>query len=251
MIFKRVLTICLCVLGLLVFANPEVEAGYWLNGKYYTKGVECDGEGTVKNIDKNMVSLACSIAPPVNEPMEIILVCRNRGGHIGTGRVFTQNLTFNVALSPGTVIPGNKGKVFFTAISNAAGVTAQTKEECDANPACVELRQYCININGNDSSWLPVDVIPIKMKATVATYFCDNQAGFQCPCDPSITPTAGNQTYRCATSLGAGKTPWTFDWNQTGGQLVPAAVENSSCELPNPETFEVGERRQYTCAVVP
>lgn len=249
MIFKRILTICLCVLGLLVFANPDVEAGYWLNGKYYTKGVQCDAQGQVKNVDKNQLSLACSITPPVNEPQEIILVCQNNGGHIGTGRVFTQNLTFSTALTIGTASPDKKGVAnFIGAISNAAGV-AQTQAECDANPDCVTLRQLCININGNDATWLPVDVVPIKMIATVADYFCDNDGLHLCPCNSSIINTS--DVHACATFLGGGNPPWSFNWNQTGGQLVPAGIEKSSCVLPNPETFVVGEQRQYNCTLIP
>ena len=248
MIFKRVLTICPCAVGLLVFANPDVEAGYWLNGKYYTKGVQCDAQGQVKNVDKNQLSLACTIDPPVNEPQEIILVCQNHGGHIGTGRVFTQDITFSTALTIGTASPDKKGVAnFIGAISNAAGVTATTQAECDTNPACVELRQFCININGNDATWLPVDVVPIKMVATVADYFCDNDGLHKCPCDPSITTSPQTNVKACATFLGGGNPPWSFTW----GQLVPAGIQKSSCVLPNPETYVFGEQRQYNCTVVP
>ena len=246
MIFKKIFTICLCVLGLLVFANPDVEAGYWLNGKYYTKGVQCDAEGQVKNVDKNQLSLACTITPPGNEPQEVILVCQNHGGHIGTGRVFTQNITFNTALTIGTASPDKKGVAnFIGAISNAAGI-ATTRAECDANPDCVTLRQLCINVNGNDSTWLPVDVVPIKMIATVADYFCDNDGLHLCPCNPLITNTS--DVHACATSLGGGNPPWSFNWT---GQPVPAGIQKSNCVLPNPETLVVGEQRQYDCTVIP
>ncbi|MBX3324833.1 MAG: hypothetical protein U0223_17270 [Nitrospira sp.] len=249
MMFKRVLAICVCVLGLSVFATPNVEAGYWLNGKYYTKGVQCDAQGQVKNVDKNQLSLACTIDPPVNEPQEVILVCQNGGGHIGTGRVFTQNITFNTGFAVGTSSPDKKGVAnFIGAIVNAAGV-ATTRAECDANPACVELRQLCININGNDATWVPVDAIPIKMIATVADYFCDNDGLHTCPCDPSITNTT--DVHACATSLGGGNPPWSFNWSLTGGLLVPAGKEKSSCVLPNPETYVFGEQRPYNCTVIP
>lgn len=246
MIFKRVLTICLCAVGLLVFANPDVEAGYWFNGKYYTKGVQCDGQGQVRNIDKNQMSMACIIEPPVNEVQEVILVCQNHGGHIGTGRVFTQEISFNTAQTVGTASPDKKGVAnFIGAISNAAGV-ATTQAECDANPDCVTLRQLCININGNDSTWLPVDVVPIKMIATGATYFCDNDGTHLCPCNPSLTNTS--DVHACATSLGGGNPPWSFAYT---GAPVPAGKEKSRCVLPNPETYEVGEQRQYNCTVIP
>jgi len=247
--FKRLHATCLCFLGLLVFANPDVEAGYWLNGKYYTKGVQCDAQGQVKNINKNQLSLACTIEPPVNEPQEVILVCKNKGGHIGTGRVFTQNITFNGGFAVGTASPDKKGVAnFIGAISNAAGV-AQTQEECNANPACSGpggLRQLCININGNDATWLPIDVVPIKMIATVADYFCDNDGLHTCPCDPSITDTS--DVHACATSLGGGNPPWSFTYT---GEPVPAGIEKSSCVLPNPETYVFGEQRPYNCTVIP
>jgi len=250
--FKGVSTIFLCVLGLLVFANSDAEAGYWLNGKYYTKGVQCDAQGQVKNIDKNQLSLACTVEPPVNQPLEIILVCKNRGGHIGTGRVFTQNLTFNTALAIGTASPDKKGVAnFIGAIVNAAGV-AQTEEECIQNQACSGpngLRQLCININGNDSTWLPVDVIPINMIATVADYFCDNDGSHTCPCDPSIINNPNTLNVRaCATYLGGGNPPYSFNYS---GVPEPAGKEKSSCVLPNPETYVYGEQRPYNCTVIP
>lgn len=242
MMFKGVPTICLC---LLVFANP-VEAGYWLNGKYYAKGVQCDAQGQVKNVDKNQLSLACTVEPPVNEPQEVILVCQNGGGHIGTGRVFTQNITFDTGFAVGTASPDKKGIAnFIGAIVNAAGV-ATTREQCDANPACVQLRQLCININGNDATWVPVDVVPINMIATVADYFCDNDGLHLCPCNPSITNTT--DVHACATSLGGGNPPWSFNYT---GAPVPAGKEKSRCVLPNPETYVVGEQRQYNCTVIP
>ncbi|MFO0701745.1 MAG: hypothetical protein U0236_21200 [Nitrospira sp.] len=246
MMFNGVPTICLCVLGLLIFANPDVEAGYWLNGKYYTKGVQCDAQGQVKNIDKNQLSLACTVEPPVNEPQEVILVCQNGGGHIGTGRVFTQNITFNTGFAVGTASPDKKGVAnFIGAIVNAAGV-AKTRAECDANPACVQLRQLCININGNDATWVPVDVVPINMIATVADYFCDNDGLHLCPCNPSITNTT--DVHACATSLGGGNPPWSFNYT---GAPVPAGKEKSRCVLPNPETYVFGEQRQYNCTLIP
>ncbi len=244
--FKWVPTICLCVLGLLVFANPDAEAGYWINGKYYAKGVQCDAQGQVKNVDKNQLSLACTVEPPVNEPQEVILVCQNGGGHIGTGRVFTQNITFNTGFAVGTASPDKKGVAnFIGAIVNGAGV-AKTRAECDANPACVELRRLCININGNDATWVPVDVVPINMIATVADYFCDNDGLHLCPCNPSITNTT--DVHACATSLGGGNPPWSFNYT---GAPVPAGKEISRCVLPNPETYVVGEQRQYNCTVIP
>jgi hypothetical protein len=246
MMFKKVLAICLGVLGLSVFFNPNAEAGYWLNGKYYSKGVQCDAQGQVKNIDKNQLSLACTIEPPVNEPQEVILVCQNGGGHIGTGRVFTQNITFNTGFAVGTASPDKKGVAnFIGAIVNAAGV-AKTRAECDANPACVELRRLCININGNDATWVPVDVVPLKMIATVADYFCDNDGLHLCPCNPNITNTS--DVHACATSLGGGNPPWSFSYS---GAPVPAGKEKSSCVLPNPETYVVGEQRQYNCTAIP
>src|SRR5262245_11391823 len=77
-------------LGSLIFWMPDANAGYWINGQYIAKGVECDGTAQVKNTDKNQVSLACTIAPPANQPFDVLLFCQNHGGHIGTGRVFSQ-----------------------------------------------------------------------------------------------------------------------------------------------------------------
>lgn len=244
--FKGVSTIFLCVVGLLVCANSDAEAGYWLNGKYYAKGVQCDAQGQVKNIDKNQLSLACTVEPPVNEPQEVILVCQNGGGHIGTGRVFTQNITFNAGFAVGTASPDKKGVAnFIGAIVNAAGV-ANTRAECDANPACQELRRLCINLNGNDATWVPVDVVPVNMIATVADYFCDNDGLHLCPCNPSIANTT--DVHACATSLGGGNPPWSFSYT---GAPVPAGKEKSRCVLPNPDTYVVGEQRPYNCTVIP
>jgi hypothetical protein len=240
------------VMCLVALTATNADAGFWLNGRYYAKGVQCDGEATVKNIDKNMVSIACSVDPPAGGEFEIILVCQNPGGNISTGRAFVDNLAFEVGLGTAQLPADRKGKVTFSTVVNGDGITPPQHPNCptgdaycncDFDDACRTLRGFCPNDN-----WLPIDATPINMQATVATYYCNNVTGKSCPCDPNVTNPS--DPFVCATATGIAKSPWSFDWSVTNNQLVPAALEVSECTLPNPDTWRFGENRQYDCTVI-
>ncbi len=252
----KMIVFWLVAVSMIILAASDVQAGYYLNGRYYAKGVECLGESVVKNINKNMVSLACSVDPGT---VGVILVCQNPGGNLSTGRAFIQGLLFNQGLATAQISPDKNGKVTFDSVVNAQGINPPQNANCAQGDAycncsydttCTALRGYCPNDN-----WLPIDVTPIDMTATVAEYFCNNDGYHTCPCDPNITPADVTidptlEVKRCATATGNGKAPWSYDWSLTGGNLVPAAIEVSDCSLPDPNTWQFGESRQYGCTVV-
>jgi hypothetical protein len=244
---RKIMVLGLVAVSMIVLAAFDAH-GYWINGHYVAKGVECKGESVVQNIDKNWVSLACW----VESATDVIVVCQNPGGNISKGEAFISDISFNEGLSTATISPDKKGKVTFDTVASAAGINPPQNSNCalgDAycncsyDAACSKLRAYCPNDN-----WLPIDVTPVKMVATVAEYFCDNDYNangdhiHMCACDPSKTDP--NDSFACATATGNGRYPWSYNWS---GYPVPAAFETSYCELPDPDTWQYGESRQYNC----
>lgn len=251
---RNITVLGMLVTSVVVLAASDASA-VWINGKWVAKGVKCTGEATVKNVDNNPVTIACSadITPPLNGGPNVKVVCQNPGGNISIGNAFVQTAIFDVAL----VVPNQqdvkKGKTTFSAILGTGGLAPEVPGcngdiycNCDNDPTgfCQTLREAsCPNDN-----WAPVDVVPITMTATAATYFCDNDNGqHSCPCDPTITnPT---NAFACASATCSNPNPWTFDWSQTGG-LQAWAKEVSTCTLPNPDTLQFGEQREYDCTVI-
>jgi hypothetical protein len=251
---RKIMVFGLFVASMIVLAASDARA-VWINGRWVSKGVLCEGEATVKNIDNNPVSIACSaeITQPA-DPQEpnVIITCQNPGGNISSGTAFVDNATLDVGL----FVPydvDKKGKTTFIAILGSGSLAPQSDlcEEgdiycnCDNDPTgfCQTLRLSCPNNN-----WAPIDLVPIRMTATAATYFCDNDGFHLCPCDPTISDTAYKSA--CASATGRAQDPWTFNWADTGGMLVPWAREVSDCTLPNPETWQYGDRRPYDCTVI-
>jgi hypothetical protein len=249
----------LLVASTVALVAPDASA-VWINGQWFSKGVQCTGEATVKNVDKNMVTITCSVdlTPPMNNEPNVILVCRNPGGNISIGNAFVNEAIFDVAL----IVPNpndiKKGKTTFQAVLGGGGIApndpACVEEDgsfdiycnCDHDDFCQTLREACPNPN-----WVPIDVVPLAMTATVATYFCNNDQDnngdpiHSCPCDPTITDP--QNAFACASATGSNNDPWTYNWQ---GGPVPWAREVSECTLPDPGTFQFGEQREYDCTVI-
>lgn len=254
--FRNIMLLSLLVASTVALLASDASA-VWINGKWVTKGVQCSGEATVKNVDKNKVTIACGVdlTPPMNNEPNVILVCQNPGGNISIGNAFVNDAIFDVAL----IVPNpndiKKGKTTFQAVLGGGGIAPNDpacEEEdgsfdiycnCDHDDFCQTLREACPNTN-----WAPIDVVPLAMTATAATYFCNNDGSHSCPCNPTITDT--NNAFACASATGSNNDPWTFDWSETGGELVPWAIEVSECTLPDPGTFQFGEQREYDCTVI-
>jgi hypothetical protein len=253
---RKILITGLFMATMVVLAAYDANA-VWINGKWVAKGVQCSGESIVKNIDQNQVTVFCDaqveveLSPVCEEGSpNAIVVCQNPGGNISIGRAFVNLDVFDAALTV-PFVADRKGKIGWVAILGTEGINPPFNENCDVgdiscycdyDSSCSALRANCPNLN-----WRPVDVVPICMTATAATYYCDNDQVHNCPCDPTITDTTN--PYACASNKGGGNPPWTFDWSITGG-LVPLAMEVSECFLPDPDTWTFGERREYSCNVV-
>jgi hypothetical protein len=247
--FRKLITAGLLVTSGLLVAPPDANA-VWINGVWYAKGAECEGEATVKNVDKNKVTIACNVDLPDTGNPNVVVVCQNPGGNISTGLAFVHLATFDPALTVGQISDLKKGKTTYDAIVNASGVNPPPPTDtgvctegdlycyCDNDEACRNLRdQACPNHN-----WLPIDATPIEMKATSASYYCVDDSTHQCPCDPTITNPSDPKA--CASALCSGKNPYTFDYT---GSPVPLAYQVQYCDLPNPATWRFGEKRKYNC----
>jgi hypothetical protein len=260
MLVKRMVQ-SLLIINLIALVIPDARA-VWINGVWVSKGVQCKGEATVKNIYQNMVSISCSAEVTANpnnpEGDNGILICQNPGGNISIGNAFVHPGFFKTALFvPHT--SDKKGKTTFSAILESGVLAPQSTYckdgdiycNCDNDPTgvCQALREQCPNPN-----WVPIDFTPIWITGTVRTDFCDNKEDHSCPCDPSITD--AGFPYACASATGVNNDPWTFVWGSAtyppwwDEDPIPWAIEMSECELPNPETLRFGEQREYDCTVI-
>jgi hypothetical protein len=252
------------LVGLLSFSVLALGAGNAValslsGGSFTTKGVACTGTG---NTQGAVTAGNCGVANDPNS--EILVICRNAGGNISTGEAFLSSIQFNAAQAAVTTID-KKGNVSFTAITNATGVhpeTGFTGAQCQADPACAALQQFCPNPN-----WVPVDVVPIKFTAELDLYYCDNDNVHTCPCNPTLDadPNTGGPTSatsgpvnRCATATSSKTTPttWSFVWSDTNGDgvinhldILPGATGKFSCNLPNSSVkkYVYGSSVPYDC----
>ncbi|MEK7760045.1 MAG: hypothetical protein AAB433_00550 [Nitrospirota bacterium] len=253
---KTTSMIALMGLSVLALAASDAFALTLSSGSFRTKGVSCTGTG---NVQGGTVSGNCTVADDPNT--EVIIICRNPGGNISTGKAFIP--TVNFPATQGPVEGGDidkKGKASFTAVTNADGINLNFDgAQCAGNPACAALQQFCPNPN-----WVPVDVVPIKFIGVLTLYYCDNDNIHTCTCDPTLDETGNVNTAtsgpvnRCATATSAktSTNTWSFVWSDVAvpfgvidhSDIVPAAAPISySCTLPNPDNFVFGSSVPYDC----
>jgi len=239
-----------------------------------TGSVEVEGSGNTQGA----TTTAYVVVKPDNT-QGVILVCRNRGGNIGTGKAFLPsniNLSGADAEKPAGV--DKKGKFAFAtkSILPAAIHPEYTPEQCQADPACAAIQTFCPNgvVSGDGKNWVPVDLTPLALKVQGFLYYCDSDSTSQtphiCNCDPTkdafdsgtsnpVSATSGPAN-RCASATGSKTNTWTFAWTDVNGPLgVPDGVSNhydivpgaktpvNSCVLPNPQDYFYGAKLPYEC----
>jgi hypothetical protein len=212
------------LLGIWAADASAHSAGYKLSPSgtlYHASSVRCQFEGLTPG-STGSVGL-CEIATD-----EAILFCINPSDQTVTGTPRRLDIAFEefFVFAQGTKTGGTT-KYIMTA--DAAGV-ASSDEECDASFECTQLRQHCINPN-----WVPIDVVPVFMTATVSAFACPSKDA--CPCDPFGTdPT----------------TPACVDHNLSTPEIDPEGSLTYQCQLGVPATeYEFGDLVQYTCSLVP
>jgi hypothetical protein len=277
-----VIAMCLMMIGSAFWMPAEVDALYiCLPGKPCKTGsVDVPGEG----ITKGAITSVWVVLKPQND-QGVFLVCRNRGGTVGSGKAFLPSdvdLTGLDADKPDSV--DKKGKyTFFTDGIVPAGIHPEyTPEQCSADPACAAIQLFCPNggSNGNDGkNWVPIDITPIAFLAQGFTYYCDSDQGVHmCTCNPgldaedsgpvsSISATSG-PVNRCASAI-VGSNPstktFTFAWTDVSGPLTPGVPDGRTdhydivpfdkssvvaCVLPNPDDYFPGASLPYNCPVI-
>jgi hypothetical protein len=230
--------------------------------KASTGSVDTEGDGNTQG-GKTTVNVAIL---PDNEA-GIFLLCRNRGGTIGSGKAFLPG-AINLSSVKGTkpTLVDKKGKFVWTNQDiQVAGVHPEfTPEQCANDPTgqCQALQVFCPNggFNGNDGkNWVPVDAVPVAMKMQGFLHFCDNDGGIHvCNCDPTSGP-----ANRCAsaTKVNPGPQDFTYVWTDISGPNgIPDGAINhfdirpfyktpvNACFLPNPQDFSFnGPRLGYAC----
>lgn len=239
-----------------------------------TGSVEVEGSGNTQGA----TTTAFVVARPDNA-QGVILICRNRGGTVGSGKAFLPSdvdLSGVDAEKPKLI--DKKGKfAFATGEILPAGVHPEyTPEQCAADPACAAIQQFCPNggVNGNEGkNWNVIDVTPIALKVQAFLYYCDSDKDLHiCQCDPTLDATDSGQaspvsatsgpTNRCASATNSNTTTntWTFAWTDVSGPLgVPDGISDhydivpgaktpvNSCVLQNPQDFVFGAKLPYEC----
>jgi hypothetical protein len=250
-----------------------------LNKCVFTGSVEVGGEGNTQGA----TTTAFTVVKPDNS-QGVILVCRNRGGTVGSGKAFfPSNVDLSGIDAEKPKVVDKKGKFgFATGEILPAGVHPEyTPEQCAADSACAAIQKFCPNgvINGNEGkNWNPIDVTPITMKVQAFLYYCDSDSTSPtphiCTCDPtldaddsgtsypSVSPTSG-PVNRCASATSTNTTTntWTFAWTDISGPSgVSDGITNhydirpgaktavNSCVLPNPQNFVFGAQLPYDCS---
>jgi len=254
---------------------PKFTFSIPLNKCVYTGSVEVGGSGNTQGA----TTTAFTVVKPDNS-QGVLLVCRNRGGTIGSGKAFLPSdvdLSGTDAEKPQLV--DKKGKFgFATGDILPAGVHPEfTPDQCAADPACAAIQIFCPNggVNGNEGkNWVVVDVTPIAMKVQAFLYYCDSDKGLHiCQCDPTLDATDSGQASpvsatsgpanRCAsaTNSNSSTNTWTFAWTDVSGPLgVPDTISDhydivpgaktvvNSCVLPNPQDYFFGAQLPYDCS---
>jgi len=255
-----------------LYVTLKCASGYtYINGVCVKTGsVEVEGTGNTQGAN----TTAYAVVKPDNS-QGVILVCRNRGGNVGSGQAFLPsdiNLSGTDAEKPNLV--DKKGKFTFASDSILpAGIHPEyTPEECTDDTACAAIQLYCPNggYNGNDGkNWVPIDVTPIALKVQAFLYYCDSDKGVHiCPCDPKLDAqlnmdglvlAEAGPANRCASATSSTKTTTstsTFAWPNTDQDgtidhydILPAAkTVVYSCVLPNPQDWYYGASLPYSCA---
>ncbi len=158
-----------------IVASPSLAgAGYWLNGRYYTKGVECDvtagGLGNVLRSPETE-ALMCSIQPPPGDGRIVgLALCENHGGNDPPGLFPASVYAFGAMTTIDPARIAKNGKYF-------QPLYAVPTEQYAA------LAEACPNRN-----FVVVDFVPCAFTAVISIV------------DASVTPpaTIAYETYDCA-----------------------------------------------------
>jgi hypothetical protein len=284
MLRKFMLGMCLVLIGSAFWIPADVHALYVTlkcpAGTIYKNGL-CVKTGSVEVEGSGNTQGATTTAYVVVKPdssQGVIVVCRNRGGNIGSGKAFLPSdidLSSSDAEKPKLV--DKKGKFAFgTDDILPAGIHPEyTPEQCQADLACAAIQTFCPNgvPSGDGKNWVPVDVTPIVLKVQGFLYYCDSDKGTHiCACDPKLDATDSGQASpvsatsppqtRCASATDpkTSTNTWTFAWTDVSGPFgVPDSISDHydivpgaqtpvySCVLPNPQDFFYGAKLPYEC----
>lgn len=283
MLKKFLFGLTVIVVGSALWVPEEAHALYlnfkcptgtaFINGVCVKTGsVEVDGSGNTQG-----ASTTVYVVVKPDNSQGVILVCRNRGGTVGSGNAFLpSDIDLSGTDSEKPNLVDKNGKFGFATDSILpAGIHPEyTPEQCTADPACAAIQVFCPNggINGNDGkNWVPIDVTPIALKVQGFLYYCDSDKGLHiCACDPKLDAqdsgvnnpvfaTSPPQT-RCASATGSKTNTWTFAWIDVSGPFgVPNGISDHydivpgartpvySCVLPNPQDWFLGASLPYDC----
>jgi hypothetical protein len=234
MTLRRVTLIGLLGLSLIAMWAVEASAhlaGYTLlpNGtRIHTSSVRCQFQAQTPGQSTGSTGL-CEVFTT-----HAILFCINPSNNeVNPGESADLDIAFE---NFSAVASGMKqgGKSTWVVTAEAAGV-ASSDAECDASPACQELRQFCINPN-----WVPVKVIPVTMDVKISTFACTSTTA--CPCHPQGLD-------GLPLCLDHNPTPLPDGQNPVDPEAPPLTY---SCELPvDPDDFNFGDILQYNCQLTP
>lgn len=157
-----------------MLAAPSLsDAGYWLNGRYYTKGVECDvtagGLGNVLRSPETE-ALMCAIEPPPSAGQIVgLALCENRGGNEPPGLFPAAVHAFSTMAPIDPARIAKNGKTYLPLYA------VPTEQYADLGWACPN-RNFTV-----------VDFVPCAFTAVISVV------------DASVTPPAilGAETYDC------------------------------------------------------
>ncbi len=231
----------LIAIGLSTIWAAEAVAGNvrYSSGRLICKGVRCEYEVTGTSGGSHLTTGTC-------EPFEVqesFLFCFNPANNAingsRNGQAFSTQFPFISGLDQGANATGKrKGRSAFNVVSNAAGISGVdtdgdgkiSETECEADPTCHDLRQFCTNAN-----WIPQDIVPITFCAALQVWECLSSLPGDCPCNPALTAGPGV----CKD----------HDSNEANG-ITPMMDEDKLlyCEMPPPiDTYSFGEARVYSC----
>lgn len=189
--------------------------------RIHASSVRWEFQGTTGSSSPDGSTGVCNIA----EVNEAILFCLNPTNKKITGEAAIQEVTFGDSVGLGQNL--KKGKTKYIGTARANGL-ATSDAECDLDPDCMALRERCVNPN-----WVPYNLVPISMMVTLEQFACTDSE--ECPC----------------SATGENGLPLCFDHDTTDLDIDPEGRLTYACTLPNPDTYELGELRQYDCSLVP
>jgi hypothetical protein len=228
MMYRRVVLIGLLGIGVVTMwaaAASAHSAGYRLKADgtlFHASSVDCHFEAV--GTGSTPTTGTCEVI----EGTSAILFCLNPANHQVNGKSTGQFFEFKEAVGAG--VGTKKGKTRYDVVAEAIGL-ASSDAECNQDPNCLALREFCIN-----SNWVPFDVVPIDMTAEVKVFAC-------------LAPPLNPETPCCDPTMVDGGC---IDHDASSPSIIdPEATLRYSCLLPNPNGFELGDFVRYNCTLQP